>query len=178
MLSHFSVILKVLDDTDEVMSVSECKAVLAEYGDLVQQHNRFVGPKPVTLERKHLFGAQCAADVGGALPPGIPYATHDYTVTDKADGERRMMFVSTARRVYTINDRLVVRDTGLSTKRLARCLLDGEFLPDGRYLVFDAYHVSGQDVRDLPLMLPSKDNEDDAISSKTTTNLICVRRYF
>jgi SAM-dependent methyltransferase len=166
MLSHFSVILKVLDDTDEVMSVSECKAVLAEYGDLVQQHNRFVGPKPVTLERKHLFGAQCAA----ADPPqGIPCATHDYTVTDKADGERRMMFVSTARRVYTINDRLVVRDTGLSTKRLARCLLDGEFLPDGRYLVFDAYHVSGQDVRDLPLMLPSKDNEDDAISSKTTT---------
>ena len=124
MLSHFSVVLKVLDDTDEVMSVSECKAVLAEYGDLVQQHGRFVGPKPVTLERKHLFGAQCVS----ALPTraGIPCATHDYTVTDKADGERRMMFVSADKRVYTINDRLVVRDTGLSSRRLVRCLLDGE----------------------------------------------------
>ena len=175
MISHFSVMLKVLDDTDEIMSVSERKAVLAEYGELAmqqQQQQRFVGPKPVTLERKHLFGAQClpSDDPAYTPPTSLPCASRGYTVTDKADGERRLLMIARDRRVYTINDRLVVRNTGLSGKRLSRCLLDGEYLPDGRYLAFDAYFHSGRDLRDLPLMLmlPGGAEDDDKPKSRRT----------
>ena len=162
MLRHFVVMLKVLDEVDdgaELLSVSERRAVLLEYGELVaeqksQREPRFVGPKPVTLERHHLL---CASS-------GTPCATRDYTVTDKADGERRLLFVAADRRAYTINDRLFVRDTGLRARRLASCLLDGEHLPEdddaaARFLAFDAYHIAGRDVRALPLMLDPASTE-------------------
>ena len=164
MLSHFGVLLKVVDDTDELMSVSERATVIREYDRLVggggggggqQQRSRFVGPKPVSLELAHLA---CAA------PGVVPCATRDYTVTDKADGERRLLFVASDRRVYTINERLAVRATGMRAKRLSDCLLDGEHLPD-RFLAFDALFVAGQDVRALPLMAPP---EASAPSSRKT----------
>ena len=161
LLSHFGTMLAVIDDTDaEVLSVSERAAVLREYGTLVGGGpKRFAGPKPVSLELAHLACAMPGMQT-------LSCATRDYTVTDKADGERRLLFVSAVdRRAYTINERLAVRATGLVAKRLSGCLLDGEHLPD-RFLAFDALFVAGRDVRELPLMAPAPTATEPARSSR------------
>lgn len=166
LLKHYSVLLKVVDDTDVLMTPEERRAVLDEYAALAvpgvevpphaggsmsgrRAQQLFVGPKPVTLEMRNLV-----------LPPlpGVPTVRVGYTVTDKADGERRLLYVAEDRRVYTINSRIEVRDTGMQAEAAVggSCLLDGEHIPLTRsgvpaFMVFDAYFVSGKDVRDKPL---------------------------
>jgi SAM-dependent methyltransferase len=159
LLAQFTVLLKVIDDTDVLMTPAERDAVLREYVALVHRASGavptdarararlFVGPKPCTLEMEHLRE-------GGINGISV---LKDYTVTDKADGERRLLFVDKSRRVFMLNDRLDVKATGLSTKRLAGVLLDGEHIESTKlgtqlFAVFDAFFVGGEDVRALPLM--------------------------
>lgn len=154
LIGHFSVILMVIDDTEHLLSVSEQKNVIDQYNKLLDKNlaNKFIGPKPITLELEHL---SCENN-------GTPCVSQDYTVTDKADGERRLLFVAEDKRVYTINNMMFVRDTGRVMRTMGRCILDGEHLPD-RFLVFDAMFYNGKDVRNQPLHIFS--NED---GSKTT----------
>ena len=168
LLSHFLAVLKCLDETDgcRVLSTDEQSAVLLEYGRLVGDPAassaatvssiRFVGPQPVTLETRN---------VDGTAPSGVPDILRDYTVTHKADGERRLLFVAADRRAYTVNSRMFVRDTGRSLRKLSRCLLDGEQVASveaaastgdetdrpATFHAFDAYFVNGIDTRSLPL---------------------------
>lgn len=172
LLKHFSVLLKVVDDTDVLLSPSEKRDVALEYvalawdgargelpSDPKQRSRLFVGPKPVTLEMCHV------------LPPGtpgMPFSVREgYTVTEKADGERRLLFVAKDKSVYTINDRLDVRATGLSTKTTASCILDGEAIEGGRFMCFDAYFINGTNVRSLPLYRrPSSSSSSSSASEK------------
>jgi len=182
MLARFSEALNVLDDTDVLMSVGERAAVISGYEALVGSR-RFVGPKPVTLELRHLACSPLAN-------ANVPCVTRDYTVTDKADGERRFLFVAKDRHVYTIDDRLFVRATGLVSRRLADCLLDGEHVSGspGRFLAFDAFFIGGEDVRSLPLLQPldaatttkrrssaKKDKKEDRLSAATAVVAVLVR---
>lgn len=194
LVQHANVLLKVIDDTDAVLALSEKRAVLAEYlgtvapaqtarwtallltdegmarsaeggggggkrpgGGRVERpptaHDFFVGPKPVTLELRQLIP-------GGVAPDEPSLCNLDnapYTVTEKADGVRRLLFVAASGKAYTIDDRLAVRGTNLLLKGGgAACLLDGEFLLVDRaatFMCFDAYHVDGVDVCGSPLML-------------------------
>jgi len=167
LLKASSLLLKVAEDTDHLISRRTKREVMDEYARLVG-HRKGVSPKPVTLMRKHLV-----PDL-----PGEVSVLRDYTVTEKTDGEHRMLFVSGAqgRRVYLISDEAFASDeprgisfTGLTSKGFANTLLDGEFVP-GRsgdaplFMCFDAYFLAGQDIRDLPLMV-----EKEAAEKKTKT---------
>ena len=159
LLRQFSVLLKLLDGAvARVMSVPEQAAVREEYAALARQlmpaagrsgvGARFMGPKPVTLEARHL---RCAC---GGLEGDGGCILHNYTATPKADGERRLLMVAADGRAYTVNDRSRVMDTGLACVARRTCVLDGEHVADSdAFLVFDAYVVDGTDVRGLPLML-------------------------
>jgi hypothetical protein len=154
LLGHCIIVLKVIDDTDNVLSLSEQSSVLSQYAAMAGS-NKFIGPKPITLELVHL-----ACDSSG-----LPCVTQDYTVTDKADGERRLLFVADDKRVFTINDRMVVRDTGRVSRTFQRCLLDGEHLPE-RFLIFDAMFFNGKDVRDQPLKVLSSSSSGEQEGKK------------
>jgi SAM-dependent methyltransferase len=186
LLSNYSVLLKVIDDTDALLTPTEHRSVLEEYQRLLdasydpasgpplpqqppqnaegggrrdgakkegkreEKRRIYLGPKPVTFEMRHLLLPP---------PPGEMSARERYTVTEKADGERRVLFVSSAGRAYTINERGAVRDTGLASRTAASCVLDGEHMPAlSSFMCFDAYVVNGEDVRGLPLMLPPQDD--------------------
>ncbi len=168
MLGRFSVLLKLLDGAvATVLSLEEQGEVEAEYRRLVAalggagaapasgRSARFIGPKPVTLEAEHV---RCACDgPAGAADSEAPCVLNDYTVTPKADGERRLMLVGADGRAYTIDDRIGVMDTGLACRARRNCVLDGEHVEREDappfFLVFDAYIVDGVDVRPQPLML-------------------------
>ena len=201
LMRHHSVLLKVIDDTDVLMTPDQRATVIREYATLVVGSGvvggddrqgcdgefwkisegggagragrggpppprvPFVGPKPATLEMSHLMLPSDAALAGGSIS-----VREGYTVTDKADGERRLLFIGADRRAYTINDRLEVRATGLGTRARMSCLLDGEWVL-GRFMCFDAYFLDGRDVRGLPLMNMASEEEPTVLpeSRKTTT---------
>ena len=128
----------------------------------------FAGPSSVTLQMFNVIkpaliaGASEAALASEAAfaqveLPFAPNINIGYTVTDKADGDRKMLFVNETGKIYLINTNLQVQFTGAISKNstLFNTLIDGEhILHDrhkrfiNRYAAFDIYFVGGNDVRE------------------------------
>ena len=114
----------------------------------------FHGPQPVTLEHKHLHPP---GPIGAGARASIVDTHVRYCVTEKADGERMLLFADREGRVHLVNSRLQFLSAGRwAGKGAGASLLDGERIEVGPgrptlYRAFDAYWVGGRDVRSLPL---------------------------
>ena len=104
--------------------------------------------QPITLMKRNL------------LEPDIDVVSilEDYSCTEKTDGERYLLFIDKHGDVYFINSRLIIFPTNLKHPSLKRCIVDGEYVTQGKlnttidmYMCFDCYFVDGKDVRDLDL---------------------------
>jgi SAM-dependent methyltransferase len=134
--------------------------VLDEYGRHAEAMSpgigkRLLGPQLVTLTRAQL---QCQ----GQSAKGVCVLSQgQYTVTEKADGARSILFVSERdSNVYVISDTLRIWDTGLQDSgpegSTGACILDCEHMAvSNQVAVFDAYLVDGGKVAQLPLMSPA-----------------------
>lgn len=144
-------------EEDHVCPKSEKQGALKEYTELAYKdapanfletpRRYFAGPQPVTLERKNV------------TEPGLGVTTirENYTVTEKADGERCLLFVSKAGRCYLINSRLNIKYTGVGLSTIKSSLFDGELIAnlyeDSKDIaLFDCYWYNGKDVRGLSLV--------------------------
>jgi hypothetical protein len=117
----------------------------------------FAGPSSVTLQIENLVEEKESAESAFEAPKDlIPNILQGYTVTDKADGDRKLLFINEKGKIYLINTNLQVQFTGAMTKKseLFNTLLDGEhILHDkhrrfiNRYAAFDIYFIGGNDVR-------------------------------
>lgn len=201
LLKCFGTLLKVLDDTDFLLTVSQRNSVLTEFLTLMHpsdrptwsaqvvagsvQHKFLPGPKPVTLEMHHLLehgGSQravpsCEEDIQDT-PQGTVSVVGGtpYTVTEKADGVHRVLFVSAQGKAYTLSvDGVIkVRDTGLRCRAAGRgssSIIDGEYIAGNSstgslFAAYDAFFFEGGDVRRLELMRKAKDTSSAAVSDK------------
>lgn len=114
-------------------------------------------PKPFTLERMNMLNP---SDYEHGY--GITSILSEYTVTEKADGERLLMYINSVGCVYLINNSHQVIDTGLkSPSELYNSLIDGEYIACnkrkdnsavGLYASFDMYYYNGKKITQLPLM--------------------------
>jgi hypothetical protein len=125
-------------------------------GALKTPKKYFVGPQPITLERKNVLDATL----------GVVSITNNYTVTEKADGERYLLYVDSDGKCYLINNRLYIKYTGVKLNRIVNSIFDGELITRdvfGRdvnmFGIFDAYYINGKDVRGLRLVAKSKNEE-------------------
>lgn len=177
LLRSTSLLLKTLYDTDYLLPASAQSAVLREYAAMMgpsakdkRGDVRFAVPKPVSLHREHLTEQHPAS-------PATNVFTEEYTVTEKADGELRLLVVDAQGRVFTIDDRLLVRYTGISTgpsppPSRRNCVFAGEFIR-GRgntrssFVCFDAYVSGGRDVRSIPLLPEGRLRECEALVKGT-----------
>lgn len=114
----------------------------------------FTGPQPMTLHKNNV------------IPPGVGITSilSNYTVTDKADGERGLVYIHSNTRVYVINSRMMVTYIGRSKNKFRNSLLDAEILyrEDGRkmyVLCFDAYFIAGSAIFQLPFTLKEVSNK-------------------
>lgn len=115
----------------------------------------FIGPSLVTL------GLQNIASLSSEFTsPNItePYA---YCVTEKADGERHLMYINNVGRIYLISTNMNVIFTGAKTteEKCFNSILDGELILHDNmgffintFAAFDIYYVNSLDIRARPFI--------------------------
>jgi hypothetical protein len=112
-----------------------------------------MAPKPVTLEQRHLVPS--SPDTYGGLN-----IWKNYCVTDKADGERILMYIDDKGDAYFINNDIDIQRASISFPKIRNTLLDGEYVSgkdrtDGNghdlFAAFDIYFLDGEPVYKLPL---------------------------
>ena len=153
------IILSGLQETNYPVSYKEQTDVLNAYMKLLwgkehKEYSRvypknFVGPSSYTLQVEN-----AVLDLDGRY--NVPNIRNNYTVTDKADGDRKLAYISETGKIYLITTNMVVQFTGGVTKNsdFFNSLLDGEhIIHDKRkkfinlYAAFDLYYLKGEDVR-------------------------------
>lgn len=167
------VIMQALQQSSYPISLSERARVLQEY--LVMVHNGtktwdeieteatrrqsngssidwsryFVGPASKTLQWENMRAL--SEESGDANRVNI---LRNYTVTDKADGDRKMLFVASTGRIYFLDINMNVSYTGsrAEDKELHRTLLDGEHIGADLFAAFDVYYIRGINCRALPFV--------------------------
>ena len=139
---------------------TEIQQVLTAYSEMVKPDKKlpltrwFVGPQSVALQPHNLKSKSMKPTVAFSgedeeLPEVLNASDvrMNYTVTDKADGLRKMLYVCGGR-VYFLNSRMRVESCGFVVKQLGTTLLDGEYVQAlNLFAVFDAYFLNGVDVR-------------------------------
>ena len=110
----------------------------------------FIGPSSYTLQLENVVPQNKMSTA--------PNIREQYTVTDKADGERRILYVSENGNIYLIDTNMNVIYTGTRTteKTLFYSVLDGEHIKhdrNGQYInlfaAFDLYYVNKKSIRDF-----------------------------
>jgi SAM-dependent methyltransferase len=156
-------IVMIIDNNTYIMKSDEEEKVILNYLELTNEKEittdfnlikknpkkYFIGVQPKTLELENI------------VDTSIVNITNNYCVTDKADGERYLLYVDNSKRVYLINNRLNIKFTGL-THNSPKTIIDGEYITKDKYgrkmdsfMAFDIYFLKGKNVSEYPLIKES-----------------------
>lgn len=124
--------------------------------------------QPVTLMKKNL------------LNKNLENASilEDYSVTEKADGERILLFVNKDKYIFKVDNKLKFVKLDIQHQHSSSTIIDGEYVEKGKlgvtlnmYLAFDIYFLNGEDVRSKNLTerlkLLSEFIQTDKLTNKT-----------
>jgi len=153
-------ILSALQGTPYPVGKTEQNDILQEYmktihGDTYENRKvfskDFVGPSSVTLRLENVAPLSLNTAV-------VPNIRSRYCVTDKADGDRKILYIGVNGRIYLIDTNMNVQFTGMMTekKELSKTILDGEHIMYSKtgklinlYAAFDVYYIHGKSVREF-----------------------------
>jgi hypothetical protein len=171
------VVLSGLQQSNYPISISEKTEALIEYMKIIHGEDyptdkrvyskNFIGPSSLTLQVDNLITNSTLSEVQNI--------TENYTVTDKADGERRLLLVSSNSRVYMIDTNMNVYFTGMvaDNAKTHKSILDGEFIRYDKtgkeinlYASFDVYYVDNKSARELSF-IPTGSPETDGLDPDT-----------
>ena len=161
-------VLGGLQGTNYPISYPEQKEVLHSYMKMIWKdefvptkpinNKYFIGPNSITLQMVNV-----AKIDDNCNEPNI---RKNFVVTEKADGDRHLMYISNKGKIYLINTNMDVIFTGAKTDNndCFNCLLDGELIPHDKngvfinlYASFDIYYFKNSDVRNFTFMLTEKE---------------------
>ena len=167
-------VLSGLQGTNYPISYVEQSDTLGNYMRLLHKESvvdrkitsrDFIGPQPFTLQMKNIVPVnKNATDFN--IRTG-------YVVTEKADGERNLLYINPLGKLYLINSSMKVAFTGtiINDKTLYSTLLDGELILHDKngnfinlYAAFDIYYINGEDIRDHYFM--PENEKDDVLKSR------------
>jgi hypothetical protein len=192
------IIMSGMQGTNYPVSGSEIRVAQRQYYELLypdekQQHRgresdsdsepepepERVTARPVDLRPKHFIGPNSYTLQMHNIRPfdsdsKVPNIRINYSVTEKADGARKLLFIAPKTgHVYLIDTNMKFQFTGavsLNTK-LYNTLLDGEHVIHNKsgkfinaFLAFDVYFVHKADVRSR-LFFPATANEDEVLTN-------------
>lgn len=183
MLSYMGELYVVMNEGAVTLSKSKMEEVLKTYISLwwkkssgfpenlhyIQSKPRrwFLGPQPVTLEQKHVVVD--AVDVSSTI-------LRDYSVTEKADGERYLFYVHSDHKGYFLTSKLDVIATDIEFTNTKSCIIDGEYITQDKegkpiklFAAFDMFYDNGVSLMDKDLV--ERHNHLDAFLKKFSTRL-------
>ncbi len=138
----------------------------------------FIGPSSCTLQIKNIIETENSSE---------PNIRNGFCVTDKADGERKMLYINKEGRVYLIDTNLCVEFTGSKVDRnkFGNTLIDGEHILYDKtqkykniFAAFDVYFVNGKSVRDLNFwILNSEEEVTEEMKEKHRYSIMIVLIY-
>ena len=153
-------ILSGLQGTNYPVSYGEQNMVLQDYMKLLWGKDykeggrittkNFVGPSSYTLQRENI------TPIEEGTESTIPNIRQNFSVTDKADGERKLLYIHPTGKIYMINTNMHLQFTGAITKNkdIVNTIIDGEHVLHNKYkkfinlyMAFDIYYINGKDVR-------------------------------
>ena len=174
------IILCALQGTNSPISYKKQDEVLNLYmklihGEQYQERknitsNYFLGPSTVTLQLNNVIEPN-ANDIS-------PNIRNNYTVTDKADGLRKLLYVDHRGAIYFIDMNMNVMFTGMYAKKTDtfQTIIDGEHIlhdKNGKYInrfaAFDIYYDHGLNVREQPFYVIAEDVAAAAADADDTT---------
>ena len=147
---------EVLQNYHKLLFEEEFKKKNGEYIAKKNVHTSdFIGPGLVTLDMINI--GKLNPDV---IVPNItePYA---YCVTEKADGDRHLLYINEKGRIYFINTNMNIMFSGAKTEeeKCFNSLLDGELILHNKlgqfintFAVFDIYYINKVDIRARPFI--------------------------
>jgi hypothetical protein len=168
------IVLTGLQGTHYPISNSESDKVLQTYMHMIHGEDYkprrilpkdFIGPSSFTLQLENIQPEEVTAD------SNIKNIRRNYTVTDKADGERKILYVAPNGRIYMIDTNMNVIFTGVYSKEklMYDSLIDGEHIKYDKvgkfvnlYAAFDIYYINGKSVRELGFVpLDAEETEEN-----------------
>ena len=129
----------------------------------------FIGPNSITLQLTNIAPIDDNSE--------IPSVRKDFVVTDKADGERHLMYISKTGKIYLINTNMDVKFTGAKTtsEECYSTLFDGELISHDKngdfinlYAAFDIYFHKNKDIRNYTFLLTKEESD----MNKSRLNLL------
>jgi hypothetical protein len=182
------VVLSGLQNTKYPVSYQEQKDVGNSYMEMIHGKNvpqyintrHFIGPSSYTLQMENISKQSDDSSV--------PNINRNYCVTEKADGERRLLYINGEGKIFMISSNMQIIFTGSKTdeKLLFNTLFDGEFIKQNKlneiinlYAAFDLYYLNGKDIRSLPFIVENDEKHhfrlfylQDAIKNIHHTSII------
>jgi hypothetical protein len=163
MREGFKLILSGLQQTNFPTAYTKNQAILQEYMKLTHQTKTpidrriktrdFIGPSSISLELPNISPID-----QDAIFPNI---NKPYTVTEKADGIRKLLYIGSSGLMWLIDVNMNVQFTGakITNEDYFDSIIDGEHVLHDKngmfidtYLAFDLYFVNGEDYRGYPLL--------------------------
>uniref|UniRef100_A0A6C0KYU3 mRNA (guanine-N(7))-methyltransferase n=1 Tax=viral metagenome TaxID=1070528 RepID=A0A6C0KYU3_9ZZZZ len=121
-------------------------------GKSLKSGKDFIGPSSCTLQPINF--------VNDDTIENICVQRDSFCVTDKADGERKMLYIDQNMSLYFINTNLEIQFTGVKVeglKNYENTIIDGEYISVNKYgesislyAAFDIYYYDGKNVRERP----------------------------
>ena len=139
----------------------------------------FIGPSSVTLQIENILSPD--SDYNNSM--SLPNIRKNFTVTDKADGMRKLLFISGDGKIYLINTSINIEFTGCLTKNsdIFNTILDGEHITNDKngkfinlFMAFDIYHINKKNVTGYPFITYTSDDvsESESEEKKETKEII------
>ena len=161
-------VLAGIQGTMYPISINEMNDITRDYmkliwGDEYEPARRitsqnFIGPNSITLQLTNI----APIDDNSV----IPNIRKDFVVTEKADGERHLMYISNKGKIYFISTNMDIKFSGAKTQNeeCFNTLFDGELITHDKnggfinlYAAFDIYFHKNKDIRHYTFMV--KDDE-------------------
>lgn len=146
-------------ETPFLLSVSDMERYRQEFK---LTSNTFLNP--VTMTRRHLRKEN---------PHNI---LKDYTVTNKADGQRAGLYVTRDKKLLMVTPQLKITWTGVTALEDTHIgdFIDGEYIPEHNlFCIFDVYRFRNRDTRGLPLLK----TDEDTLKNPLHSRIGCARVF-
>lgn len=168
--SVLMIILRGIQNTLYPIKKSEADKILIQYSDMMNMKEpQFCGPSSLTLQLENLS------------PENNDNILTNYTVTDKADGIRKLLYISTKGRMYFITTNKEVQYTGVSVnnEEIFNTLIDGEHIQYDKnekfintYAAFDIYLLKQRLLTNEPLFKDNRISDGRYAALKTVIETI------